>query len=192
MNESFPRSQPEDWKERREKPAVLYHVSEREGIIEFVPRAESVRDPKEGSVIFATPDKAYALQFLVPGDSRDSKRGYYNGIPTVVIRNSRETFLEGDRGGWLYEFPSDSFDFDSTKQMRDREWTSRTRVKPLGSAHYTSTVDALLDNGVQVYFVDDETFTKMQSEKNAGFETLLTLESENMRRRKNVRKYIEE
>lgn len=175
--------------EQREKPSILYHASEWQGIEEFEPRAESIRDPQEGPVIFATPDRAYALQFLVPGDDRESKRGYYNGIPTIIIRGSLGEFIKRDKGGWLYHLPSGAFDFDPKKSMRDKEWTSRVPVKPIESEHYPSTVDALIDAGVQVYFVDDALFTKICSEKNAGFETLLTLTSENMCRGKNIRKF---
>lgn len=178
--------------EQREKPAFVYHASEQQGVEEFEPRSESVRDPNEGPVVFATPDRAYALQFLVPGDNRDSKRGYYNGIPTIVIRGSLDDFVQRDKGGYLYQLPSETFDFDPTKPMGNREWTSRASVKPIQSEHCPSTIDALIEAGVQVYFVNDAMFAKIRSEKNAGFETLLTLTSENMRQGKNVRKYRKE
>lgn len=191
MNEAFPG--PETmWIERREKPAVLYHATQGVDIAEFEPRRESTRDPNEGPVVFATPDKAYATQFLVPGDDRNSIRGYYNDIPTIVIRSSREDFEKEDSGGIVYELPSDSFDFDPKQRMGEREWTSRVPVKPTGKTSYASTIDALIENGTQVYFVDQVTFEKMRSQKNAGFETLLTLTSENEKQGRNVRRYKEE
>ncbi len=193
MKETFPI--PEATKtqvEKREKPAVLYHATRGADIEEFEPRQESTRDPSEGPVVFATPDRAYAAQFLVPGDDRDSIRGYYNDIPTIVIRSSREDFEKNDSGGTVYEFPSDTFDFDPKQHMGKREWTSRKPVKPIGKTAYASTVDALIENGTQVYFVDQVTFDEMRSQEDGGFETLLTLTSENERRGKNIRKYKED
>lgn len=191
MNESFPIPEAKRV-ERQEKPAVLYHATSNADIVEFEPRQESTRDPKEGPVVFATPDKAYASQFLVPGDDRNSIRGYYNRIPTIVICSSREDFEKNDSGGIVYELPSDTFDFDPKQRMGEKEWTSRVPVKPTGKTSYKSTVGALIESGTQVYFVDRVTFEKMRSEENAGFETLLTLTSENEKEGKNVRKYKEE
>lgn len=192
MSELMPVPTPER-PERKEKPAVLYHATNKEEeITEFEPRRESVRDPKEGPVIFATQDKAYALQFLVEGDNKTSIRGYYNNIPTVVICARREDFEKQDRGGSVYVLPSDAFDFDPSQSMKEREWTSRKPVKPISREQYSSTIGALIEHGVQVYFVDQETFAAMRSQKTVGFETLLTLTSENEKQGKNVRKYKEE
>lgn len=178
--------------EKQEKPPILYHATIGADIEEFEPRQESTRDPKEEPVIFATPDKAYAAQFLVPGDDRNSIRGYYSDIPTIVICSSRENFEKNDSGGIVYELPSDTFDFDPKQRMGKREWTSRVPVKPTGKTTYESTVDALIENGTQVYFVDRVTFEKMRSQEHAGFETLLTLTSENEKEGKNIRKHKEE
>lgn len=191
MKETFPL--PEAAKrERREKPAVLYHATRNADIEEFEPRQESTRDPNEGPVVFATPDRAYAAQFLVPGDDRDSIRGYYNGVPTIVICSNREDFEKNDSGGIVYELPSDTFDFDPKRDMKDKEWTSRVPVKPTGRTVYASTIDALIENGTQVYFVDEATFQRMRGQEDAGFDTLRTLISENERQGRNVRKYKEE
>lgn len=193
MKETFPIPEAVETNvERREKPAVLYHATKGADIDEFEPRQESTRDPNEGPVVFATPDRAYAAQFLVPGDDRDSIRGYYNDVPTIVIRSSREDFEKNDMGGIVYELPSDTFDFDPKQRMGEREWTSRKSVKPIGKTRYVSIVDALIENGTQVYFVDPVTFDAMRSQEDGGFETLLTLISENERQGKNIRKYKED
>ena len=48
-----------------EKPSILYHASSNRGVEEFKPRNKSIRDAKEGPVIFATPDFGLAATFMV-------------------------------------------------------------------------------------------------------------------------------
>lgn len=45
------------------RPKILYHASPNRSINVFEPRREKVRDPEEGPVVFATPDKALASAF---------------------------------------------------------------------------------------------------------------------------------
>ena len=51
-----------------QKPKFLYHTSQNHDIGVLEPRAESVRDPNEGAVVFVTPNLPYATMFLVNSD----------------------------------------------------------------------------------------------------------------------------
>ncbi|MFA5413392.1 MAG: hypothetical protein WC348_02535 [Patescibacteria group bacterium] len=175
----------------KKKPPFLYHASSNRDIKKFEPRAKSTRDPKEGPVIFATPDLALATAFLVSEtDDRWSLIGKINDIPYVVIKD-KERFLKCDKGGSIYKFNSDSFSFDPHKGMGEDEWVSKKPVAPVEKTEVPSALEAMIENGVQVFFVDEGTFNKIKHSSDL-FGMLKTLESENQRRGKNVVKFEDE
>lgn len=173
--------------ERKEKPETLYISTRVPNLKELVPKKGNYRDEKEGAVIFSTPDKALASVFLVDGHN-DSwmKISYYGDIPCVVICMDREEFIKKDKGGIMYEVPSNAFDFDPNLGMGDKEWTSRLPVKPKKEISYSSALDTMIKNGVQVYFVDKEKFNAIWEADDAGRSILSELVSENKRREENV------
>lgn len=174
----------------KKKPPFLYHASANREIKTFEPRAKSVRDPEEGPVIFATPDLALATTFLV-SEANDSwtQIGKIDGTPCMVI-SDRELFLKCDKGGSIYKFSNDSFTSHPDKGMGDDEWTSREAVTPVEKTDVLSALEAMIENGVQVFFVDEITFDKIKHSTD-WFDLLKTLESENQKRGKNVIKFID-
>ena len=174
--------------EKKEKPEVLYHASRTSGIKEFVPNRGNYRDEDEGAVIFSTPNKALASAFLVEGHGDHWMQiGFYGDIPVVVINADREEFIKNDKGGVMYAFPSTTFDYNPNKGMGDKEWTSRESVKPLSEVQYPSALNAMMENGVQVYFVDKKNFNEINNSDNHGYNILIGLTSENEKNNTNVR-----
>lgn len=177
----------ENMNERREKPPVLYIGTQNAGIKEFTPRRGNYRDKDEGPVIFSTPDKAMALVFALEGHNDSwTETGYFSGVPYIVICMDRERFMKNDKGGVIYEVPSDSFDYNPNLGMREKEWTSREPVKPISEIAHQSSLDAMVDNGVQVYFVDRKTFAEISKTGDHGLKILSGLVSENVVRGKNI------
>lgn len=174
--------------EQKEKPEVLYVSTQTSGIDTLTPRKGNLRDENEGAVIFSTPDIALATMFLIDGH-HDSwvKIGYYGEIPCAVICMDRDEFVKRDKGGVMYEVPSDSFDFDPNLGMGNKEWTSKVPVKTTKEQKYASSLDAMIDNGVQVYFVDRPTFEAIWEADDHGRSILSSLSSENMLRNKNIK-----
>jgi hypothetical protein len=174
--------------EKKEKPAILYLSAQAPNIQELLPMRGNIRDENEGPVIFATPDKAYASTFLVKehGDHW-MQIGFYGDIPVVIINSDREEFIKNDNGGVMYTVSSDSFDFDPSKGMGEKEWTSNKPVKPLSEIRCSSALDEMIKNGVQVYFVDKKTFDEINNSDNYGYTILINLISENERRGKNIK-----
>ncbi len=158
------------------KPVVLYHASSNAEIEEFEPRAESVRDKGEGPMVFASPDKAFATCFLVPTDSSWVAIGRYSEPgkkgPWHVVVSDRERFEELDHGGAIYSLPSDSFSTDPTKGVGATEWTSPVAVRPIAKEVIPSGLQAMLGAGVQVYFVDRETFERIKQSDDHGKEII--------------------
>ena len=174
--------------EKKEKPAVLYVSAQIPNIKELAPMEGNYRDESEGPVIFSTPDKALASVFLVEGHGDHWMQiGFFGDIPVVVINASREGFIKNDKGGIMYSVPSDNFDFDPSKGMGEKEWTSNKPVKPLSEIKYPSALDAMIENGVQVYFVDKKTFDAINNSDNYGYGILVGLASENEKRGKNIK-----
>jgi hypothetical protein len=154
------------------KPKVLYHSSWNTEIKQFEPRNEKVRDPLEGPVIFATPDKAYASCFLVPSDDSWVKIGRYstNGIPGSwkVVVSDEDRFKQLDKGGAIYHLPSKPFKFHPERNMAEIEWTSTQAVEPTDKEEYGSGLQAMQRQGVDVYFVDEATFEAIKQSDDQG------------------------
>ena len=169
----------------KKKPPFLYHASANKEIKTFEPRAKSVRDPKEGPVIFATPDLALATTFLV-NEANDSwtQIGKINGVPYMVIRDKKH-FMRRDKGGSIYKFNSGGFTSHPHRGMGDDEWVSKDPVTPVEKTDVKSALEAMIENGVQVFFVDTKTFNSVKHD--ADFlNIIMGLESENKKRGKNV------
>ncbi len=193
MGEKFPISEqpksPE--KEKKiEKPAFLYHASPNKDIKIFEPRAESVRDPKEGPVVFAAKDIGFAAGFLIKLADRWTNIGKFGDVPYIII-GDKEKFLETDKGGAIYVLPGNKFDTDPDKGMGEEEWTSKRPVRPINRIEFTSALQAMLDNGVQVFFVTKEVFKKISHSKDHGADILKNIKSENQKRGMNYRPFEE-
>lgn len=168
------------------RPKELYHASENRNILMFEPRQESYRDWSEGKVVFATPEKGYAAMFMVPVSDNWTRRGFYNRVPYMIIRGTKENFEEIDEGGAIYTLSSKSFQTDLSKEIGANEWVSKHKVQPLDKEEYDSALEAMLENGVQVFFVDKEVFEKIDKSSDSGRSIVVNLESENKRLNKNV------
>jgi hypothetical protein len=162
------------------KPEILYVAAKTRGIKELIPQKGRYRNLNEGAVVFSTPDKALASIFLINNhDDIWVNLGYFNDIPYVVINKNKEQFMEQDKGGSIYEVSSDTFDFDPNLGMKEKEWTSYLPVKTLKENYYDSSLETMIENGVNVYFVDNEQFNEIKNTRDHGLNILNSLVSEN-------------
>ena len=155
----------------------MFHASSDRKISEFLPKAESVRDENEGPVVFATPDEIYASCFIVPTDDSWSQISRFDGAQTFIC-SDRKKFMQLDKGGSIYSLASETFVTDPEKSRGTREWTSEEKVKPVDKKDYESGLQAMIEHGVKVYFVDAETFKKINEAEDHGLEILKTLTPE--------------
>ena len=160
------------------KPKVLYHASPNKNLEVLEPRAETVRDKKEGPVVFASPDKAGVTKFLVPSSDSWTMKMRFDDVHIHVI-SDRRRYEEADKGGAVYHLSPDTFKLDATKSGGRTEWTSKIALKPIDKEEYKSGLQAQLDNGVQVFFVDKDTFDKLKRSDDHEDAMLRNLESEN-------------
>ena len=171
--------------EEIERPKVLYHASPNKDLTALSARAESVRDPSEGPVVFGTPDIAYASCFLVSGSSDSwTKISRWSASPDSrgpwnFICSDRERFTKEDKGGTIYKLSPEGFETDPNKGTGLSEWTSKTGATPVGRIDYDSAFGAMLENGVQVRFTDKNTLTRMRGAEDHGYSLLKNIISEN-------------
>jgi len=158
-----------------EKPTVLYHASRNKDIEKFEPRIGKRRDENEGAQIFATPSKAMAMMFLVDTDDSWTQSGTMDGVPYIII-SDKERFTALDTGGTVYSLPSDTFETDSEKGLCEMEYTSEESVVPTDSESVDSALDAMIENGVKVYFVNQETFRQILESSDNGESIVNNLE----------------
>lgn len=167
------------------KLPVLYHASSNRNIELIEPKAESVRDKGEGPVVFATPDKAEASKFIVPSDDTWTRKMRFGDVHVHII-SDRGRYEKADKGGTIYHLDANTFENDKTKGT-GTEWTSMVAVKPFEKEEYESGLQAQLENGVQVYFVDNDIFGRINKSDDHGYTIIKSLESENKARNVNVK-----
>jgi hypothetical protein len=138
-----------------------------------------LRSPSEGPVVFATPHLALAAIFMVKRDNSWTKIASYRGGPWLLVCSDKERFMKLDHGGAIYCLSAEAFSYDPDKGLGVNEWVSRKPVKPLYKFEFDLGLDAMLALGVQVFFVDKETFSDIGRSDDHGWSIIVALESEN-------------
>lgn len=173
-----------------ESPEFVYHGSPKADIAEFVPRISMGSGEEYGPQVYASNDLATASIFMADV-GKSWSAGEVNGVLYVIIPHTKESFLERDKGGFLYKLPGATFSSDPKRGMGEKEWASPVSVKPVEVKKIDSALDAMIEHGVQVYFVTDEQYTEIKSSGKPSWMSLIDLRSENMEREVNV-KILEE
>ena len=173
--------------EKKEKPPFLYHGSS-DIIEELEPRTKPHREKVEGKLVFATPYIEDASMFL----QKAALSGHFliegERVAYALIVGSREEFEKTDKGGYIHVLPNDTFE-PSPHNGMSSEWVSKEPVKPVKELKYDSALEAMIGNGVQVYFVDMDTYNKIRAAGDHGYSIYRCLQSENQRRGVNVKEF---
>ena len=172
-----------------EKPEFLYHGSPNKKIEKIEPRKKFIRSAEEGPKVFAGAENIAAMFITRFGDSM-TQIGTHEGIPYIVIRD-RNHFLKKDKGGVIYKLDSEKFKNDPDRHFGEHEWTSDDSIEPVDKEEFESSLVAMLEKGVQVYFVDKKTFYKYKYTESGEerIETLKNMQSENEKRNINIREF---
>lgn len=156
------------------KPKFLYHASSRNNLKVIEPRATTLPSGfKKGPVVFATHNFTCATQFLVPHDDTWANGGAFGGDFFFIISDERR-FEKKDKGGSVYLVSSKGFE-----KYNRREWYRKKSVKTISSVSFKSGLEAMIIQGVQVYFVDRNKYEKYQNDPEKSFMMLNKLVSEN-------------
>jgi hypothetical protein len=147
-----------------EKPPFLYHGSTKGDITEFVPQISTGSGEQYGQLVYATPSLAVASIFMAKEYIRQPwSAGMYNGKLCAFIPIPKEDFQKRDKGGHIYTVASDTFSTQEGRGLGENEYGSTEAVKPVSVTHHTSALEAMLKEGVQVYFVTPEQIQYMKT-----------------------------
>lgn len=162
------------------RPEFLYRGTPNRNAQQFIPK-ETV-----GSrvVVTATAHKEAATQFVVPNEELPIKMVCIEGIYYYLCAD-KEAFLRLDKGGAIHTVSVTGF--EPVPQIGADIWINPNPVTSISYEEVSSGLEAMIDAGVQVYFVSPEVLQKFKTFSNERREILQGLISENMRLKKNVK-----
>lgn len=149
-----------------DKPAVLYHASKNNNLVQLDPRTEGEKFA-DHPLLFATPYKALAAMFLAPkGLPLEVSR--FGDRYALLVQGDSTEFIANDDGGTIYSIPSDTFETSQELQMPDTEYVSSQTVTPIIREEYTTAIEAMQSLGVSVYFIDETTMHAIRNAEDHG------------------------
>lgn len=162
------------------KPTNLYHGSTRklDGPLEpiLVQGNEDYQHAKPA--VFATARKNLAALFMCPKEALVSI-GFEQDIAYICIWGTSEEFQKIDAPGYLYVLPPDTFQ----KIGKEYEWQSFESVTPKEILEFPSALTGMMECGVRVYFInDDSVFNQIVKQKDQRMPLLKNLISENAKK----------
>lgn len=152
---------------------VLYHASPHTNLSVIKPKHTLSKDKYIGDYVFATADHRLATMYLATkgvATLMNTDKGLW-----IAICCNEAKYLNQDRGGAIYELPADTFSETPQRGLSDYELVSKAPVKPINKTINKKSLDAMLDLGINIYFVDALTFEKLVADKNKRPKILSTL-----------------
>ena len=168
------------------KPEKLYHGSgQKVNILNPTLVQAGADQVHTRAAVFATERKDVAAIFMFPLNTLHSI-GLEKDIAYICIWGDASEFSEKDSGGYVYELPSGSFE----KMGKEYEWQSFDSVRLSKIDHYESVIKGMMECGVQVYFIkNDSVFDQIVAQKNERASILKDLISENEKLGINIKKF---
>ncbi len=170
-------------------PKKLYHGSTRkiQGALRpiLVTKHEGEDYLHNRPAVFATARIDLAALFMSPTEALASI-GFEQDISYICLWGTVEEFGAKDKTGYMYVLPSEPFE----KIGKGYEWQSFTAVEPIEVLGFSTSLEGMIECGVQVYFINDnETFDRIVADKENRSTILKNLISENSKRNKNVKAF---
>ena len=81
--------------------------------------------------------------------------------PVLVICNSPEEYISADEGGAIYTVPIDTFMKSPQEGLEDSELVSDVEVTPIYKQIYATSLEAMKERGITIYFVNSQIFNKI-------------------------------
>jgi len=137
---------------------ILYHASPEKNLELIEPRPTLSNDKYIGDYVFATANRLLAVMYLAT-----------KGVATLMdVENSwiaiccnEGEYIANDKGGAIYTLPMNSFIETPQTSLNDYEFVSTRAVRPTSKIEYTSTLQAMIDGDITVFFVDEPTFNDL-------------------------------
>lgn len=137
------------------------------------------------ATVFGTERVDIAALFMLPYEVLSSL-SFEQDIAFICIWGTSKQLKGKDIKSYLYVLPGDSFE----KIGKEYEWQSLKEVLPLEVKEYPDSITGMMECGVQVYFINnDSIFDKIVENKYHRALILKDLVSENQKRNFNVKTF---
>jgi len=78
--------------------------------------------------------------------------------PHIIIQSEPDVFSATDKGGAIYFLPDTTFKETPQNGLEQTERVSRESVEPIDKRIYKSSIEAMSEMGIKIYFVNRKTF----------------------------------
>ena len=170
-----------------EKPEKLYHGSNKRitGALKPILEHGTLDHLHTKAAVFATERLDVAALFMFPIETLHSI-GFEQDTAYICMWGTAEDFKLKDTGGFMYILSSESFE----KIGKNYEWQSFKEIAPIEIKEFSSVIDGMMECGVQVYFInDDSVFDGIVEHKDNRLPILKELVSENKKQGKNIKDF---
>jgi len=148
---------------------LVYHGSPNKNLTILDPLAESIRDPKNRMVVFATSSIQVASCYLFKWDNSWVqqlvlwKNNELTKFEVYMVISDYKRFKNVDAGGAIYFLPAKNFNFNHSNNYDNNglgiyESTSSETIIPFTKMYFSSAMDAMKTFKVKVYFINKHQF----------------------------------
>ena len=144
---------------------TLYHSSTNKDLELLEPQRTLSKDIYIGDYVFATSDKRLAAMYLA---TRGTPILLNTNVknPQIIISANAKEYVKHDVGGAIYSVPAEYFKKTPQTGLEDSERVSEITVHPSAKTVYESSIAAMREMGVTVYFVSQKQFDEIIRTKN--------------------------
>lgn len=140
--------------------SFLYHASPDKSLAVIEPKRTLSKDKYIGDYVFATEDPRLAAMYLASKGTA-LLMNVKSSPFSIVINANEQDYLASDKGGAVYKVPAATFEKTPQAGLEDSERISKVSTMPLEKKVYSSSIEAIQEAGVKIYFVDSKTFTNL-------------------------------
>ena len=144
---------------------VLYHTSTNKDLEVIEPQRTLSSNVYIGDYVFATSNHKLAAMYLVARGT-PILLNIKTAMPHLIICANPEEYRIRDRGGAIYTIPAESFHKTPQKGLEDSGLVSEVAITPISKKVYETSIEALREEGVEIYFVSKEQFDEIVNKKN--------------------------
>lgn len=171
-------------------PQFLYHASTVKGLKLLTPRLTHKSPTPQ---LFAGNNPEWVIPFLIKGGNEWCRLGAFANANGDIIRyvqvSNRDEYQKNDIGGAVYRLSGK--DFSSNLGTFPRavpvEWVCSKPIVPLDSVEFDSAIKAMLELGVQLFYISQAQLDEHDKRPDEGWKKLLSIESENQKHNIGIR-----
>lgn len=147
------------------EPLILYHGSPDKNIETFYPgKNKAVTERGELKGVRATPHKTLAAAFVREKCCPVTIGSFDHDKTWFIVVSDKDKFLKSDRGGTIYSFSPENFTFNPSL-LGKSEYITSVAVRPTRKEEYSSSLEAMLNAGVQVYLLTPKLYEEFEATK---------------------------